>query len=273
MANVQDFDPNDKTSWYFGPLSRDESNAKLDDVRTNGVFLVRESQSIKGDYVLVVREDNKISHYIINRIQVGGNEMFRIGDQQFPDIPALLNFYKTHYLDTTALTFPAPRDKVIGKYAFPGNDPEDLPFKKGEVLELISKDEDKWWCAKNSAGRTGQIPVPYIAPYKPDPSPIAKLASNGGSNSTQEENPQTGRSTSKVGGDINTQIHLPQLPAEAVVIKGRVPNLFDKTQLKLNEGDIVTVTRINANGQWEGQIGEKNGFFPFTHVKFLDDNS
>ncbi|XP_052799810.1 adapter molecule Crk-like isoform X4 [Mya arenaria] len=262
MANVQDFDPNDKTSWYFGPLSRDESNAKLDDVRTNGVFLVRESQSIKGDYVLVVREDNKISHYIINRIQVGGNEMFRIGDQQFPDIPALLNFYKTHYLDTTALTFPAPRDKVIGKYAFPGNDPEDLPFKKGEVLELISKDEDKWWCAKNSAGRTGQIPVPYIAPYKPDPSPIAKLASNGGSNSTQEENPQT------------DPFHLPkQLPAKAIVIQTRIPSLYDKSQLKLSEGDIVTVTRINANGQWEGQIGEKNGFFPFTHVKFLDDNS
>ena len=43
-------------------------------------------------------------------------------------------------------------------------DAEDLPFKKGEVLEVISKDEDKWWCAKNSAGRTGQIPVPYVAP-------------------------------------------------------------------------------------------------------------
>lgn len=54
----------------------------------------------------ICREDNKISHYIINRTIVGGAEMFRIGDQQFPDIPALLNFYKTHYLDTTALTYP-----------------------------------------------------------------------------------------------------------------------------------------------------------------------
>ncbi|XP_060576081.1 adapter molecule Crk-like, partial [Ruditapes philippinarum] len=115
-----DFDPNDKTSWYFGPLSREETNEILDNVHTNGVFLVRESQSIKGDFVLCVREDNKISHYIINRIQVGGNVMFRIGDQQFPDIPALLNFYKTHYLDTTALTVPAPREKVITKYDFPG---------------------------------------------------------------------------------------------------------------------------------------------------------
>lgn len=52
------------------------------------------------------REDSKISHYIINRTVVGSAEAFRIGDQQFPDIPALLNFYKTHYLDTTALTYP-----------------------------------------------------------------------------------------------------------------------------------------------------------------------
>ena len=56
--------------------------------------------------LLYCREDSKISHYIVNKIQVGGNVMFRIGDHQFPDISSLLNFYKTHYLDTTALTYP-----------------------------------------------------------------------------------------------------------------------------------------------------------------------
>ena len=52
------------------------------------------------------REDNKVSHYIINIIQVGGTNLFRIGDQEFPDLPSLLNFYKTHYLDTTSLIRP-----------------------------------------------------------------------------------------------------------------------------------------------------------------------
>ena len=42
-------------SWYFGPLSREETNEIFDKVRSNGVFLVRESQSIKGDFVLCVR--------------------------------------------------------------------------------------------------------------------------------------------------------------------------------------------------------------------------
>jgi len=42
-------------SWFFGPLSREEANEKLEKGRNNGVFLVRESQSIKGDFVLVVK--------------------------------------------------------------------------------------------------------------------------------------------------------------------------------------------------------------------------
>ena len=41
-------------------------------------------------------------------------------------------------------------------------DPEDLPFKKGEILEVITKDEEKWWMARNADGQTGQIPVPYV---------------------------------------------------------------------------------------------------------------
>ena len=41
-------------------------------------------------------------------------------------------------------------------------DPEDLPFRKGEILEILTKDEDKWWMARNKEGKVGQIPVPYV---------------------------------------------------------------------------------------------------------------
>lgn len=37
-----------------------------------------------------------------------------------------------------------------------------MAFKKGEILHIISKDEDQWWTARNSNGQEGQIPVPYI---------------------------------------------------------------------------------------------------------------
>ncbi|KAG0445590.1 hypothetical protein HPB47_013613 [Ixodes persulcatus] len=44
----------------------------------------------------------------------------------------------------------------------PNGDPDDLPFRKGEVLTVISKDEEQWWTARNSLGQTGSIPVPYV---------------------------------------------------------------------------------------------------------------
>ncbi|XP_071119889.1 adapter molecule Crk-like isoform X1 [Mytilus edulis] len=264
-----DFDPEDKYSWYFGPLNREETNEILIPEKEPGVFLVRESQSIRGDFVLCVKEENKISHYIINKItNPAGITRFRIGDQEFSDIPSLLNFYKTHYLDTTSLIKPAKRAKYVAKFDFTGKDPEDLPFKKGDVLELISKDEKEWWTCRNSHGDVGQIPVPYVTKdhtsvlfqqFDPNNPPIPSQ-----------------RPISEPPGYIDPQkpsIKDITLPARAQVIQQRIPNLYDKTQLKLEKGDIVLVTKMNSNGQWEGEINGRKGVFPFTHVRFTDNEN
>ena len=42
------------------------------------------------------------------------------------------------------------------------DDPEDLTFKKGDIMTVLRKDEDEWWFAKHEDGRLGSIPVPYI---------------------------------------------------------------------------------------------------------------
>lgn len=104
-------------------MSRQDATDLLMSEREGGVFLVRDSATIQGDYVLCVREDSKVSHYIINKIQQGDQTRYRIGDQMFTDLPSLLNFYKLHYLDTTPLIRPAPKrvEKVVGKYDFDGS--------------------------------------------------------------------------------------------------------------------------------------------------------
>ena len=120
------------SSWYFGAMSRQDATDLLMAEREGGVFLVRDSATIEGDYVLCVKEDNKVSHYIINKM-VGANSSsnqqdaaaaarYKIGDQMFNDLPALLNFYKVHYLDTTPLIRPAMKkvEKVIARYDFDG---------------------------------------------------------------------------------------------------------------------------------------------------------
>lgn len=273
-----------KTSWYFGAMSRQDATDLLMGEKEGGVFLVRDSTSIHGDFVLCVREDSKVSHYIINKIQQGDQIRYRIGDQMFPDIPNLLAFYKLHYLDTTSLIRPAPRriQKVIAKYDFEGNDSDDLPFRKGEVLTVISKDEEQWWTARNSLGQSGSVPVPYIQKYEEDSLTLLENSSrpdSGGSCSSNsnlvQQQPQSQlllQETGQTGVPRRSNIQR-TLPAFAKVKQARVPNAYDKTALKLEVGDMIKVTKTNINGQWEGELHGKTGHFPFTHVEFVDSEN
>ncbi|KRG07213.1 adapter molecule Crk isoform X2 [Drosophila mojavensis] len=261
--------------WYFGSMTRQEATEVLMSERERGVFLVRDSNSIEGDYVLCVREDTKVSNYIINKVQQQDQIVYRIGDQSFENLPKLLTFYTLHYLDTTPLKRPAQKklEKVIGKFDFVGSDQDDLPFQRGEVLTIIRKDEDQWWTARNSTGLVGQIPVPYVQRYddiveEDDTATsitsgcIARtIGCNSGSPSTSSSQFSTLKRT-----DLNRK-----LPARARVKQSRVPNAYDKTALKLEVGDIIKVTKTNINGQWEGELNGRKGHFPFTHVEFIDD--
>ncbi|XP_050410066.1 adapter molecule Crk [Patella vulgata] len=271
---ASDFDAENKYSWYFGPLTREEANEILmAPTLESGIFLIRDSKSIRGDCVLCVREDTKVSHYIINKIQMGppgSLPRFRIGDQEFSDIPSLLTFYKTHYLDTTSLIKPAPREKIRAKYDFPGKDLEDLPFLRGDVLEVISKDEEKWWTCRNKHGQVGQIPVPYVEKYEINNHPTEELGMVYRTPTTVSDSVMS--STTNIG-NRHSALNNVKLPAKACVIQDRIPNAYDKTQLKLLKGEIITVTKMNVNGQWEGVLNDKTGIFPFTHVKFVDDQN
>ncbi|XP_023648343.1 adapter molecule crk-like isoform X2 [Paramormyrops kingsleyae] len=301
------FDAEDRESWYWGRLSRQEAVNLLHGQR-HGVFLVRDSITIPGDYVLSVSENSKVSHYIINSIsnsrQSGTGHIaprFRIGDQEFDTLPALLEFYKIHYLDTTTLIEPISKAKhpglasanvggapqrldepeyVRALFDFPGNDDEDLPFRKGDVLRVLEKPEEQWWNAQNSEGRTGMIPVPYVEKYRPSSPNNAATTGPGGV--TSAGNADGIRAQPSVLGEpgpyaqpsLNTPLpNLQNGPVYARVVQKRVPNAYDKTALALEVGDMVTVTKINVNGQWEGECKGKRGHFPFTHVRLLDQHN
>ena len=111
-------------SWYFGQLSRSETNDLLHEQEA-GTFLVRDSATLKGDFVLCVRYDEqeiflsniasftnsregtKTMHYIINKIEEDGETpRYKIGNNFFESMPALLRHYTTHYLDSTELLKP-----------------------------------------------------------------------------------------------------------------------------------------------------------------------
>lgn len=298
------FDASDRAGWYWGRLSRQNAVSLLQGQR-HGVFLVRDSITSPGDYVLSVSENSKVSHYIINSVsnnrQSGSGLVpprFRIGDQEFEALPALLEFYKIHYLDTTTLIEPVSKANHAGFVAstrgapqppeeiefvralfdFQGNDEEDLPFRKGDVLRVLEKPEDQWWNAANQEGRAGMIPVPYVEKYRPaSPSSAGVGPPLVGSGSTDGQGPPLGNPVEGPGQYaqpvVNTQLpNLQNGPVYARAIQKRVPNAYDKTALALEVGDMVKVTKINVNGQWEGECKGKHGHFPFTHVRLLEQD-
>lgn len=293
-------------SWYFGDLTRQQTEELLNLEQEVGVFLVRNSTSIVGDLVLCVREDSRVSHYIINKVQQPDEQVrFRIGDQLFPDVPALLHHYKTTFLDTTTLRRPIERldglEKVIARFDFPGRDPEDLPFKKGDILYILCKDEDQWWSARDVRGRQGIIPVPYVvnastvhngssttdatessrsSPPSIDAHSHTTSALNWASGSPAQDTAKNGSdavASATNGGREPPSYGTPSiertLPAKAKVVHAKIPSPYDKTALRLVVGDVITVTKMNINGQWEGELNGKIGHFPFTHVTFIEEET
>ncbi|MEE6469245.1 hypothetical protein FKM82_008552 [Ascaphus truei] len=286
------FDSEDRASWYWGRQNRQEAVNLLQGQR-HGVFLVRDSTTIPGDYVLSVSENSKVSHYIINSVssnrQSGpglNQSRFRIGDQEFDSLPALLEFYKIHYLDTTTLIEPVSKSKQHGMiqrqeeaeyvralFDFNGNDDEDLPFKKGDILRIRDKPEEQWWNAEDSEGRRGMIPVPYVEKHRPASTPGSALI--GGNQENSHPQPLSGPEPGPYAQpSVNTPLpNLQNGPIFARVIQKRVPNAYDKTALALEVGELVKVTKINVSGQWEGECNGKYGHFPFTHVRLLDQQN
>ncbi|CAH1153739.1 unnamed protein product [Phaedon cochleariae] len=259
------FDHEDKDSWYFGAVGRNEATDLLMAQHEGGVFLVRDSKTCAGDFVLCVKEDSKVSHYIINKTQHQDQARYKIGDNFFKTIPELLAFYKVHYLDTTPLIKPANKkvEKVVAKFDFEGKEKDDLSFKKGDILTILFKDEEQWWTARNKDGKTGSIPVPYVQKIEESHSPVdLQRTSSGFVNATILQTDAAKRNQMQR-----------KLPAKARVKQVRVPNAYDDTALKLEIGDIINVTKININGQWEGELNGKTGYFPFTHVEFLEEEN
>ena len=78
---------------------------------------------------------------------------------------------------STVLPSPPPQDKApppppkypvyVGKYDYDSRTDDDLSFKKGDLMYIISTDEGDWWFAQSKdTGKEGYIPSNYVAEWK-----------------------------------------------------------------------------------------------------------
>lgn len=55
----------------------------------------------------------------------------------------------------------------VGKYDYDSRTDDDLSFKKGNLMHIISTDEGDWWFARSKeTGKEGYIPSNYVAEWK-----------------------------------------------------------------------------------------------------------
>ncbi|KAE9413250.1 hypothetical protein Angca_010098, partial [Angiostrongylus cantonensis] len=79
--------------WYRGMLTRLKSEQML---RENGEFLVRDSISMPGEYVLTTMWNSRPLHFQINSTTENRKRHFQLEEESFDSVPALINFYRSH---------------------------------------------------------------------------------------------------------------------------------------------------------------------------------
>ncbi|XP_078492728.1 adapter molecule crk-like [Ciona intestinalis] len=87
--------------WYFGSLERIVAERILQPT-SEGTFLVRNSKSILGDFVLSVKQREEVIHYIIRR----EHSKLVLKNHVFLSMVTLLEHYKTHFVGEGRLIKP-----------------------------------------------------------------------------------------------------------------------------------------------------------------------
>lgn len=81
----------DRCNWFHGKITRDQAEQVMSSA-TDGQFLVKESNSYPGDYVLFVCANGKVIYYLVRCKE---NMMFTIDERQFCNsIDDLVKFYQ-----------------------------------------------------------------------------------------------------------------------------------------------------------------------------------
>nr|XP_033795331.1 tyrosine-protein kinase FRK [Geotrypetes seraphini] len=118
--------------WFFGEVKRVDAEKQLMYPGTEaGVFLIRESETQRGEYSLSVFDGMSVKHYRIKQLDTG--DYFVARKKTFPDVTALVEYYK-RYPDGLCVRLGQPCEK------------KEVPAP----FDLSYKTQDEWEIDRNS---------------------------------------------------------------------------------------------------------------------------
>ncbi|KAG3270275.1 GRB2-related adapter protein-like [Ictidomys tridecemlineatus] len=128
--------------WYSGRISRQLAEEILMKRNHLGAFLIRESESSPGEFSISV------------------NLLYDMEKTMVPDAVKSSN---PGAIRESLADCPADWVFAQAQFDFSAQDPSQLSFRRGDIIEILERPDPHWWRGQ-SCGRVGFFPRSYVQP-------------------------------------------------------------------------------------------------------------
>ncbi|NXO80995.1 GRAP protein, partial [Sitta europaea] len=157
--------------WYAGRISRHLAEERL--LRRNhlGAFLIRDSESAPGEFSLSVNYGKHVQHFKVLRER---NGKYFLWEEKFNSLNELVDFYRMTTISKEQQIFLWDENQtqevkrprfVQAQFDFPAPEGSQLPFLRGDIIEVLDCPDPSWWRGKLS-GRVGLFPRSCVRPVR-----------------------------------------------------------------------------------------------------------
>ncbi|NXL29971.1 GRAP protein, partial [Glaucidium brasilianum] len=171
-------EPNAPRRWYAGRISRHLAEEQLLKRKHLGAFLIRDSESAPGEFSISVNYGQHVQHFKVLRER---NGKYFLWEEKFNSLNELVDFYRTTTIAKKHQIFLRDEDQtqevpsgdgamgtpkfVQAQFDFSSHDSSQLPFLRGDIIEVLDCPDPNWWQGK-IYGRVGLFPRNYVHPIR-----------------------------------------------------------------------------------------------------------
>ncbi|KFO77136.1 GRB2-related adapter protein [Cuculus canorus] len=155
--------------WYAGRISRHLAEERLLKRKHLGAFLIRDSESTPGEFSISVNYGLQVQHFKVLRER---NGKYFLWEEKFNSLNELVDFYRTTTIARKEQIFLRDEDQtqevrrpkfVQAQFDFSAHDGSQLPFLRGDIIEVLDYPDPNWWLGK-IYGCVGLFPRNYVHP-------------------------------------------------------------------------------------------------------------
>ncbi|XP_075688432.1 GRB2-related adapter protein 2 [Rhinoderma darwinii] len=162
-------------SWFCENFTRIEAENVLMSKQV-GYFIIRASQTSKGEFSISVRHEKDVQHFKVMRDKSGN---YSLWTEKFKSLNKLVEYYKNVSVSRQNQVLlleegsaqpqasPLPRRPRLVKalHDFKALESDELSFQTNDIIEVMEISNESWWLGKLGQ-KTGLFPSNYVASFE-----------------------------------------------------------------------------------------------------------